>query len=315
MVFPFGEMEVLIFSDPSISNFCKSWVMIKVQALQDDQLRINLWANGSRNWHFVTKGDVDDPFYLHDDWFLNEPGNMLNKDQKEQEFKAFLDHHWNSTMANNWFHVVNHGPLGLGLISNENVLLSNMADEIPGYLEYISEELFFHLHTLGYNSLFTYKDRFDVTHWCILYGPLSLVNASPVVDVGFKCLDTDGRELLYEHTFEFGQEDVHIDHDISAIDDYSFLVEAEYDRYLSGFYRGTLFTFEPNPAPPVLSVTRKKELFVRVKMNYFGALPGWDNESRVTVKGREITINYDWRNPNILDNGFHEPRTSEWTRD
>ena len=103
--------------------------------------------------------------------------------------------------------------MGLGLYANENTTIDELSNTLAGFLEFIDESMFQTLEILGYNSLYKFNDNNTAKkkpHWCILFGPLSLVNASTVgtytsAQVGFANVNSDYSEyLLYtEFKYEF----------------------------------------------------------------------------------------------------------------
>jgi hypothetical protein len=111
---------------------------------------------------------------------------------------SFLGFHTDKTFRNDLFSVERYDDLGLGLKSKVRIPVDDFAEECPGYLELIGEDLFDALHHLGYNSLFTYLDKHNERQFCILYGPLSLINnADEFCEVGFTWRGPDADEWLH----------------------------------------------------------------------------------------------------------------------
>ena len=88
MVFTFSVSERLIFSNPGISNFCKSFLYLKAIADKDEQLRQEIRA-GVQTENML---DENSRYFFRRDWFDLED-NVLPKRNIHQEWKEFLNFH------------------------------------------------------------------------------------------------------------------------------------------------------------------------------------------------------------------------------
>jgi len=114
MLIDFKVCDRLVFKDPDISNFCKSFVYLKAIAEKDAFLRAQL-ANGMRPWDFET--GVNATFMFYHDWFDIDSTNRLTKRNVAREFNKFLQFHANKTFQNEFFSVERYADMGLGLKS------------------------------------------------------------------------------------------------------------------------------------------------------------------------------------------------------
>ena len=90
--------------------------------------------------------------------------------------------------------------MGLGLYASDDITIDDLSDRLAGFLEYVDEAMFDILSILGHNSLYKFEDNSATKkrqRLCILYGPLSLVNASPEAkQIGFANSNQDYKEKL-----------------------------------------------------------------------------------------------------------------------
>ena len=65
---PIKAVVRLILREPTVSNFCKSWLYLKAMVENDANIRIQL-ENGYNHWEF--EGGMEQTFTFHPDWFAN----------------------------------------------------------------------------------------------------------------------------------------------------------------------------------------------------------------------------------------------------
>ena len=116
--------------------------------------------------------DENSDYFFHRDWFDLEVNVLPKHLIIHQEFKKMLSFHADQTYANQFFEVIRYTGMGLGLMNKHWMPWTELASEVRGYLEFITEDLFDGLHALGHNSLFSYQDERNERLFCILYGPL-----------------------------------------------------------------------------------------------------------------------------------------------
>lgn len=301
MLFDFKVCDRLVFNDRDISNFCKSFVYLKAIAEKDAALRERL-ANGFRPWDL--EGGINATFMFYPDWFDIDSTNRLSKPNVAREFNKFLGFHTDKTFRNDLFSVERYDDLGLGLKSKVRIPVDDFAEECPGYLEFIGEDLFDALHHLGYNSLFTYLDKHNERQFCILYGPLSLINADEFCEVGFTWRGPDADEFLYENQFH----EAHVRElvfpgtpDEMEVEQWNYwFTQRVFHPSYEQFYSSTKYTKLHNLDPPIVFKQIKKELLVGIDLHYYGNPHGLHPGRDHFVEGEQILINYDWRNPKAV---------------
>jgi hypothetical protein len=111
------------------------------------------------------------------DFGLGSHFGMNDITEQKLHFWTLLRMHADSCLYSPFFELAEYG-VCLGLRSKVDRWVEEMAEEIPGYLEFISNALFDTLHHFGHKSLYAFKDVDGINHWCILYGPLSFVNSN-----------------------------------------------------------------------------------------------------------------------------------------
>ena len=205
----FSLAQLNILQHHKVSLECKTWIIVytalknKITREQlssiddiDDWIAAISYNNNDndksciwsfiREWYSPTCEDYTvqrRKFYLLLKWFI---ANTLNENHNVKYTKA----------------------MGLGLYANENITIDELSDKLAGFLEYIDESMFQTLDILGYNSLYKFNDHSTAKRkpkWCILFGLLSLVNASgnTTIKVGFANVNQDYSEYLLYFEFEY----------------------------------------------------------------------------------------------------------------
>jgi len=85
---PIKAVVRLILREPTVSNFCKSWLYLKSMVENDDNIRLQLVENGFNHWEF--EGGMEQTFTFHPDWFAIDRKNKLPKNIIVKEFFKFL---------------------------------------------------------------------------------------------------------------------------------------------------------------------------------------------------------------------------------
>ena len=78
----------LILREPTVSNFCKSWLYLKAMVENDDNVRIQL-ENGYNHWEY--EGGMEQTFTFHPDWFAIYRKNKLSKKLIAKDFYKFTN--------------------------------------------------------------------------------------------------------------------------------------------------------------------------------------------------------------------------------
>ena len=295
----FSIKDKLIFSNTSISLECKTWTLLNI-ALHSDELRTEI-LEGNQIWIDENTGGGTPPpgnlWYFKQEWFIS---NAKGKKQREHEYWSLIGFHVDSIINSDYFSVVKYQNMGLGLMATVDTTVDDIAETIPGYLEIINEALFQTLQILGHNSLYKFKDTNNITFWCILYGPLSLVNSKPV-PIGFlQCHPETHRELYYEFEYvifknRYSGGLLTRTYNISA---------TPFDETNRRLYSTPRHSTNRNPDhPTMVHKITKKELVQRVKMSWKGKLND-NTEARSVRSGQQIYINYPWINipePDYID--------------
>ena len=199
--FKFSPKDKLILTNNTISLECKTWTILHSLLVKDDQLLEQLENAQDYHWE-PTEGNPtlseESPYFFKTKWY--NP-NERETYKKRGKFYRLLTFHADSIYDSDFFYVERFENMGLGLCTRTDNTVINIADHIPGYLEYIDEALFELLTVVGHKSLYRYKDIDNNIQRCILYGPLSLVNSKPNIPVGFmNCDPIRHEELYYEFT-------------------------------------------------------------------------------------------------------------------
>lgn len=299
--FPFTLKDRLILSDPSISLECKTFLIIEVFGLRDHRLRHRLWS-GDGFWYDVAEEDLLNPWRMRG-WFLRADSPLSLSEQK-LHFFTLLRMHADSCLHSPFFEVHEYNGMGLGLRSKVDRWVEEMAEEIPGYLEFISHALFDTLHLFGHKSLYSFKDVDDVHHWCILYGPLSLVNSNRHASVGFLQCDPihHDQELFFEFEFSIAESTIIMNYgeedQMEVSDRHPQITVTPFDRIHHAWYSHVRFSINHHPAPPLTKLKTMKELAARVKMSWKGRDNDRSDRRRISY-GDQIFIDYSWDDFNL----------------
>ena len=133
----FHIKDRLILSDPSISVHCKSFVLIDVIGLRDRRLRHRLWS-GESFWYGIDEdGDLLNPWRMRG-WYLDLDSPLSISEQK-LHFWTLLRMYADSCLYSPFFELAEYHGMGLGLRSKVDCWVEEMAEDIPGYLEFRSQ--------------------------------------------------------------------------------------------------------------------------------------------------------------------------------
>ena len=200
----FSVADRLLFADRSISTFLKSWIVFYSVGLNNEHYRNYLRTiEGLKPWD--RSYAVYDPVWKYYPDCCFDVNEGLSVAEASFEWQCFIDKWASVTLYTNPYEVVNtNNGMGLGLRTKFRIRLSSLSDVLDGFLEFVSEVLFQVLTTLRYRSLYTFVDATGNRLYCVLFGPLSLANASSISPVGFSNTQDDGFELKFKLYFVFG---------------------------------------------------------------------------------------------------------------
>ena len=286
----FSVKDKLILSDKSIGLECKTWTLLN-SVVWHNPVLMEQALGGENIWmdlDTLLSHPPGNPFFFNEEWFIS---NARGKYTRLKEYFSLIAFHVDSLIESEYFEVVNYPTMGLGLMAIKNSTVDELAEQIPGYLEYISEALFETLQILGHNSLYQYRDINNITHRCILYGPLSLVNSKANITIGFLQCDPENHTEIY---FEFEYITLKTTQQDGG---YTFKYETSarpFDHIERTVYHTPRHYENRNPNPPFLQTRyTKRELVQRVKISWNGRLS--DHSERRSIRaGSQIFINYKW---------------------
>jgi hypothetical protein len=293
----FTAKHSLILSNNTISLECKTWILVSI-ALHNDDMRERLF-NGDRVWENEETADNENEhslWYFNENWYLSY---ARTRHRKKREFYTVIAFHAENALSTDFYELSSTENMGLGLFATVNVSVDEIAEQIPGYLEYIDEPLFQTLQILGYNSLYSFRDAESNTRrFCILYGPLSLVNSRSNIPVGFLQCDPVYHHLQLYYEFEYTihayRDNVNYRGRIQNLILRSLTYTAHpYDTTINAVYGGPRFTKNRHfiPQLPETKTITKTELVARVKMSWMGPVNDNSPVRRLQV-GQQIFIAY-----------------------
>jgi hypothetical protein len=298
----FSPSNALILCTDNVGLECKTWILMYSIGLCKDIFLQQIY-DGEIMWNPITNEEVpeDSLWYFKPEWF-NPTGK--NKNKRKKEFTSLLSFHADSVVDSDSFRVQRFEGMGLGLMATNDNTVVNLANDIPGYLEYIPPGLFNALALLGHKSLYQYNDIHNNTQYCILYGPLSLVNSKRNIPVGFSNTDpTTNTELYYElvHTISYRTIEIEDEEDVLTrtynISTYPFLPNINQPVYR------TVRTTIDNNHPDFDQVITTRQLVSRVQMSWTGNNPS-NSSHNIIREGDQIFINYkyvDIQLPQLVD--------------
>jgi len=181
------------FRMKNVSNFFKSWLIFKKHALEDDLMRSRI-ADGYKPWKF------NHPAFsfnlMHCSYVM---GNGLLLTEARDEWNCYFERWFMICFRNPFVLIVRTETMGLGIVAKIPCSFDFMSQKVDGFLEFVTFHQISGLRIANYNSLFNFIDENGIQHWCILFGPLSLVNSDEtLVHVGLSNYDQLGKELFWE---------------------------------------------------------------------------------------------------------------------
>ena len=175
----------LILSDSTITLACKSWIIFKQFGLDNAYIRHKLCNENFQPWLHHAQ---------YPEW----------KIEGDENVNIYYEMWCKLTFESIYTEIYDTVSMGLGVrAKGNNVTLDNILSDLPGMLEYITQDMWNELVKLQYPSLYMYQDiengdiDSDITY-CILYGPLSLVNHNESSEVGFAHYDNIMNTLLWQ---------------------------------------------------------------------------------------------------------------------
>lgn len=189
--------ERILYQSHDVSNFLKSWIVFKTYALCDGFMRARILSGGYKPWRIA---GLISPFSFHRQ-FNAIPVAQFPMVLQEEEWKCFLDRWCSLTLFHDDFEVVDSGNMGLGILVKRDIEIQELSAQLHGFLEFVDVVTFHSLIASRYNSLYQYEDEDGDRFYCVLFGPLSLVNSNQNVSVGFYNTDELGRDLFWKMHF------------------------------------------------------------------------------------------------------------------
>lgn len=257
------------FRMKNCTNFVKSWIVFKACALNDDVMRGRI-ESGFKPWktnHGDFSFDVTHCAYNRDD--------VDSLKECRDEWNCFMERWYAVCFKNPYFAVVKTESMGLGVVCKRVCSFELMSQKLDGFLEFVSFPQFSSLRFGSYNSVFNFIDENGIQHWCILFGPLALVNSDESkVHVGFSNYDMLGKELFWETVYSRSrytvvQEDMTISGFYStALYNEFFHVDRDEEDQEGVAYTGHELSMITQFETVGELLVRKISMFNRVKMSY-----------------------------------------------
>jgi hypothetical protein len=287
--------DELLLNDNTISLQYKTFILINA-ALHKSSLLDELYNNDMlwRNEEIAEEKNTNSLWYFNPTWFTS---NASTKHKQMREFYTLLDFHVKDALSSEYYGLEFSEGMGLGLFSRINSTVDEMAENIPGYLEFIQEALFKTLQLLGHKSLYSFKDTNDMKQYCILYGPLSFVNSDETIPVGFlQCDPVIHEQLLYYefvysiHTYR--QVTYYKGRDRNLLHRQYTCSAHPFDTTANDVYTTPRVSIDSHRIPKTERIT---ELVSRVKMSWNGPLHE-NIPARTLQPGQQIFISYKYIN-------------------
>jgi hypothetical protein len=311
----FSLAQSNILKHYKVSLECKTWIIVHT-ALKNEITREELLSiEDVDDWAAITSYNNKDNDKNSIWSFIREWYSPSCEDYAVQRRKYYLLLKWFISETLNENHTVKYTKaMGLGLYANENTTIDELSNTMAGFLEFIDESMFQTLEILGYNSLYKFDDNNTAKkkpHWCILFGPLSLVNASAVgtytsAQVGFANVNSDYSEyLLYtEFKYEFrtfykkvrSKKIKHLRSSIK-VDDFDASENLVYNETVK-----TDWNQHRVPIEPYFKYKEERKIVPRVHISWCGRKADISNERRIVKKREQILIDYGWIKQKVFYN-------------
>jgi len=283
--------ERLVHTCVHVSNFAKSWVIFKAFGLCDNEMRARI-LSGYKPWRLADQFNA----FSFNPQFNSEVSVALSRTEQIEEWKCFMDRWALVTLFSNVFEVINTENMGLGIAAKYPCNSYQLSRVLHGFLEFMDLATFNRLANYRYNSLYQYRDEDDVDHYCVLFGPLSLVNSANV-PTHFSNTDENGRDILWRLCYEsYSVNEVIFEMNVThryrrfnyveieadeAIDDEDLLEDDVNAALQQNFNNGGM------NAPPVvtLSIFHGVDFYSEARMDY--------DEVTWFAQGDQVFINYE----------------------
>jgi hypothetical protein len=300
----FSLAQKYILQHHSISLECKTWIIVYT-ALTDSSIRKELSSiNDVDKWILRISSETDDNDTSSIFSFIRGWYAPSCEDYTQQKRKFYLLLQWFIANTIDENHYVKYTKaMGLGLYASDDITIDDLSDRLAGFLEFVDETVFAILSILGHNSLYEFEDLSATKkrhRLCILYGPLSLVNASIEAKnlIGFaNTLPDYNEKLMYcEFVYEFkacyrkiSSRRRKLWNTTIQVDDFDTTEEKVYKKTIK-----TEWDSRRLPTWPKTKSKSEKKLIPRVKISWCGGKKDFTNSARTVQKDNQILIPYDW---------------------
>ena len=228
--------------------------------------------------------------------------------QQKRKFLLLLQWFIGNTIHEN--HYVRYTKaMGLGLYATYDITIDELSISLAGFLEFIDETMFDILNILGYNSMYAFKDHSATKkrqRLCILYGPLSLVNASEEAKkIGFANSNPNHNDKLLYCEFVYVFKASYKTISSKQKEYYNTTIQVDdYDASVERVYKNTIKTEWDNCRLPVWPQEKSKEeerkLIPRVSISWSGCEGDFANSARTVKKDNQIFIGYKWEKRKVF---------------
>lgn len=293
--FTFSGVDRLMVLSPDVTNLCKSWIVFRTFGLCDGLVRARI-LTGFKPWRL----DQFNCFSFNPQFNFYDVDSALSHDEQKEQWMCFMDRWCEVTLFSPHFDVVDTAAMGLGIVVKHGISVSELAEELHGVLEFVELTFFRQLQLLRYNSLYRYQDEDHNMLYCVLFGPLSLVNSNQAAGIGFYNVDVAGLDLSWEmvyqsHTFletfygEHGDEVMSISQRYRSFNYHSIVILDDADLPVddAANHNNQLFLGDAAATGMGSSPVQTSCLFKRVSFFYHGL-----DEEKVYVPGEEVFISY-----------------------
>ena len=150
----------VLFEDRSISTFLKSWLVFYSFGLKDELYRDSI-LNGLKPWDRIQSlNHIFDPVWTYNPGFCFDENDRIPLEECVFEWETFIEKWSKHTLFNPYYEVVlTTNGRGLGLRSKLRRCFRILSDNVDGFLEFITEEMFQFLTVQHYRSLYTYTSQ------------------------------------------------------------------------------------------------------------------------------------------------------------
>ena len=190
----------------------------------------------------------------------------------------------------------------MGVYANNDITIDEISNVLVGFVEYIDQKMFETWDILGYDSLYQFIDhstKIPQERRCILFGPLSLVNASAKrIKVGFTNTNPDNNDKQLYSEFVYSFKAFYKQNNSKRMKHYKSTIEADdFDAATRSVYKNNIKTkWNKHRLPfwPAVKSSSERKIIPRVDISWYGREGDHTNETRTVRQDNEILINYPW---------------------